>query len=161
MSELSNSAHSVQSYLLNLGYKTKVIELPENTRSSVEAAQTIGCTISQIVKSLIFKTKPSEKPVLILASGSNRVDESVITKYIGEEIMKADANYARARTGYAIGGIPPVAHKEKIELIFIDEDLLNCAEVWAAAGTTHAVFAMNIKDLGALTQGRVVRITNK
>ena len=154
----SNSTNSVQAHLLKAGFQTQVIELPESTRSAVEASNSIGCAISQIVKSLIFKTKFSQKPVLILASGHNQVDESLISTYIEEEIVKADANYVRAITGYAIGGIPPVAHKEKIEFIFIDKDLLNCDVVWAAAGTPRAVFAINIKDLVTLTQGRVACI---
>lgn len=98
--------------------------MPSSTRTAQDAALAIGCNISQIVKSLIFKTKDTHKPVLILASGPNRVNEKIIESHLHEEIIKADADFVREITGFAIGGIPPIEHKQVIELIFIDEVLL-------------------------------------
>lgn len=154
---LSKSAQSVQNVLEEKGLETNVVELPASTRTAEEAASAIGCEVKQIVKSLIFKTKQSNRPILVLASGPNRVNEKTISKLVGEKIGKADADFTREVTGFAIGGIPPVGHKEKIET-YIDEDLLVLDEVWAAAGTPNAVFSLQSKDLQALTDGLVVNI---
>lgn len=155
---LTKSAQSVQEALANKGLDCKVIVLSESTRTASDAAMALGCDVAQIVKSLIFKTKASEKPVLILASGPNRVDEKIIESHVGEKITKADADFTREVTGFAIGGIPPVGHKQIIDHIFIDEDLLKYENVWAAAGTPHAVFNLPSKDLVALTAGKVISI---
>ena len=157
-SHLTRSAASVQEALKNKGLECTVRELPQSTRTAVDAATAIGCDVSQIVKSLIFKTKETHRPVLILASGPNRVDEKVIERQVGEEITKADADFAREITGFAIGGIPPVGHKQKIDLIFIDEDLLKFDSVWAAAGTPNAVFNLQGNDLLEMTDGKVLCI---
>jgi prolyl-tRNA editing enzyme YbaK/EbsC (Cys-tRNA(Pro) deacylase) len=155
---LTRSAASVQDALNHKGLECIVRELPQSTRTAVDAATAIGCDVSQIVKSLIFKTKTTHRPVLILASGPNRVDEKVIEGAMGEEIIKADADFAREITGFAIGGIPPVGHKQKIDFIFIDEDLLKFDSVWAAAGTPNAVFNLSGNDLLEMTTGKVISI---
>lgn len=155
---LTRSAASVQEALNNKGLECMVRELPQSTRTAIDAATAIGCEVTQIVKSLIFKTKTTHRPVLILASGPNRVNEKVIEREVGEEITKADADFAREITGFAIGGIPPVGHKEKIDLIFIDEDLLKFDSVWAAAGTPNAVFNLRGNDLLEMTAGKVISI---
>jgi prolyl-tRNA editing enzyme YbaK/EbsC (Cys-tRNA(Pro) deacylase) len=154
---LSKSAQFIQEVLLKKNLQTKVIELPASTRTADDAAKAIGCTTGQIIKSLIFCTKHTLKPVLVLASGPNRVNEKMIAHHVGEEIVKADANYTKEVTGFAIGGIPPVGHKQYI-LTYIDEDLLQFQEVWAAAGTPHAVFSLNSKDIVSLTDGQVISI---
>lgn len=156
---LKKSAQSVQDVLASKGLDCKVIVLSESTRTAVEAATALECDVAQIVKSLIFKTKSTGNPVLILASGPNRVNEKVIESLLGEKITKADADYTRDVTGFAIGGIPPVGHKQIIDHIFIDEDLLKFESVWAAAGTPHAVFNLQSKDLLMLTAGKVISIT--
>jgi prolyl-tRNA editing enzyme YbaK/EbsC (Cys-tRNA(Pro) deacylase) len=155
---LTKSAQSVQDALGHKGLECKVVELPDSTRTAIDAAAAIGCDVQQIVKSLIFKTADSHQPVLVLASGPNRVNEKVIETYVGERIVKADADFTREITGFAIGGIPPVGHKHKIDLIFIDEDLLKFDSVWAAAGTPNAVFNMQGKDLVDMTGGKVIAI---
>jgi prolyl-tRNA editing enzyme YbaK/EbsC (Cys-tRNA(Pro) deacylase) len=157
---LTKSAQSVQDALANKGLECQVIELPDSTRTANDAAATIGCDVAQIVKSLIFKTKLTHKPVLILASGPNRVNEKVIESKINEKITKSDADFVREITGFAIGGIPPIGHKQTIDLIFIDEDLLKFDSVWAAAGTPNAVFNLKGKDLLAMTHGTVISIIN-
>jgi prolyl-tRNA editing enzyme YbaK/EbsC (Cys-tRNA(Pro) deacylase) len=155
---LPKSAQSVQTVLSNKNLDCKVIELSDSTRTANDAASTIGCEVAQIVKSLIFKTKETERPVLVLASGSNRVNDKSIESQLGEKITKADADFTREVTGFAIGGIPPVGHKQPIDLIFIDEDLLKHEDLWAAAGTPNTVFNLKSKDLVELTHGKIISI---
>jgi len=125
---LSKSAQAIQDVLAKKGIDLKVVELPSSTRTAIEAAQTIGCEVGQIVKSLIFKTKTTHQAVLVLASGPNRVDEKTIEKELGEKIEKADAGFTRHVTGFAIGGIPPIGHIQQIQT-FIDKDLLTFKDV--------------------------------
>ncbi len=154
---LSKRAQVVQNALTEKGLSFKVIELPSSTRTANEAAAAIGCEVAQIVKSLIFKIKDTNKPILVLASGVNRVNERAIENEIGHKIEKADADYTKDITGFAIGGIPPVGHKEMIDTL-IDEDLFKLQELWAAAGTPHAVFKLSSKNLLMLTNGKVISI---
>ncbi len=155
--ELSSSAQKVQQALDKLGFHLQVVELPASTRTAVEGAQAVGCQVGQIVKSLVFKAKRSERPILVLASGQNRVDERRIETLIGEPLGKADADFVRQRTGFVIGGVPPVGHIEKLET-FIDQDLLQFDELWAAAGTPHAVFRLKPADLLQISGGQVADI---
>lgn len=155
--DLSSSAQKVQEALRLLGFSFQVVELPGSTRTAKDAAQTIGCQVEQIVKSLVFKGKHSQAPILVIASGGNRVNEQRLSELAGEPIEKADAAYVRERTGFAIGGVPPVGHSERIKT-FIDKDLLQYADVWAAAGTPQAVFRLAPADLEAMTGGSVTNI---
>jgi prolyl-tRNA editing enzyme YbaK/EbsC (Cys-tRNA(Pro) deacylase) len=135
----------------------KVVEMPQSTRTALEAAQVVGCQVGQIVKSLVFKAKRSGNPVMVLASGQNRVNEKRIEELIKEPLGKADADFVRQQTGFAIGGVPPVAHAQQMK-IFIDEDLLDYDFLWAAAGTPHAVFQLTPADLVKLSNGNVINI---
>jgi len=155
---LSASAQRFQAALKGLGFSLQVVELPDSTRTAVEAAQAIGCQLGQIVKSLVFKAKRSERPVLVIASGTNRVNERAIEALIGEPLGKADADFVRQRTGFVIGGVPPVGHTEPL-LTFVDQDLLAFDEIWAAAGTPNAVFRLTPHDLVRMTGGEVIKIT--
>jgi len=154
---LSKSAQSVQDYLSNQGIHATVVELPASTRTAEEAAKAIGCQVAQIAKSLVFRTKHSNKAILVLASGINRVNEQAIVKEVGEEIVKADADFTRDKTGFAIGGIPPIGHKHKLET-YIDIDLLQYTELWAAAGTPNAVFSLESRVIETLTQGKIISV---
>ncbi len=154
---LSSSAQRVQQALSAHGLGLTVVELPQSTRTAAEAAATVGCTVGQIAKSLIFRARDSNRPVLVIASGSNRVDEKAVAALLGEPLAKADADFVRARTGFAIGGVPPIGHLEA-PVTFIDEDLLAFDVIWAAAGTPHAVFQLTPADLVALTGGKVAAI---
>jgi prolyl-tRNA editing enzyme YbaK/EbsC (Cys-tRNA(Pro) deacylase) len=154
---LSQSALKVQKALNAIGLQLEVIELPASTRTSQEAAQAIGCKVGQIAKSIIFQALTSHRPVMVIASGPNRVNEKVIQELIGEAIGKADADFVRQRTGFVIGGVPPVGHTEHIET-FIDQDLLQYSEIWAAAGTPHAVFRLTPDDLQRITGGMLVKV---
>ena len=157
MSTLSPSAQKVQNILNELGYKSTVIEFAESTRTAQEAAQRAGCTLGQITKSLIFKGKKTGKPILVLTSGANRVDEKRISEYAGESIGRADADFVRAVTGFAIGGVPPVGHLQKMET-YLDEDLLQYKTIWAAAGTPNAIFELTPNDLQKMTDGKALRV---
>ncbi|WP_326513675.1 YbaK/EbsC family protein [Clostridium intestinale] len=154
-SNLKKSAEKVQSVLNEFGFELNVIELSDSTRTAQEAANTIGCTVSQIAKSLIFQGKTSKNPVLIIASGTNRINEKAIKEYIGEKLGKADADFVLEHTGFAIGGIPPIGHKNPIAT-FIDEDLMQYEEIWAAAGTPNAVFKLTPKILAEITKGNII-----
>jgi prolyl-tRNA editing enzyme YbaK/EbsC (Cys-tRNA(Pro) deacylase) len=154
---LSSSAKKFQAILEDSNYDLQVIELPGSTRTAVEAAQAVGCQVGQIVKSLIFKAKRSQRPILVIASGNNRVNEKRIEARIGEPLGKADAEFVRAKTGFAIGGVPPLGHLEPPQT-FIDQDLFQYEEIWAAAGTPHAVFRLTPQILHELTGGEVLMI---
>jgi len=154
---LSPSAQKVQEALSQSGVQLQVVELPASTRTSAEAAQAVGCQVGQIAKSLVFKTSDTQKPILVIASGANRVDEAKVGARLGEAIGKADEDFVRSRTGFVIGGVPPVGHTEALKT-FIDEDLLNYQQIWAAAGTPNAVFPLTPNDLIQITQGEVIKV---
>ncbi|MBA3535015.1 MAG: YbaK/EbsC family protein [Tatlockia sp.] len=155
---LSKSAQSAHDALTKKGLGFEVLELSSSTRTANDAATTIGCELAQIVKSLLFRSTTANQPVLILASGINRVNEKTIEQLVGEKITKADANFTREITGFAIGGVPPVGHAQTIQTIFIDEDLLKFDTLWAAAGTPNAVFSLCSSKLRNLTNGKIVSI---
>ncbi len=154
---LSPTAQKIQDTLAKLGCNSSVIEFSESTRTAQEAADRVGSELGQIVKSLIFKGKKSGKPILVLTSGANRVDEARIGEYAGEKIVRAEADFVREVTGYAIGGVPPVGHAQPMET-YLDEDLLQYLTVWAAAGTPNAVFELTPDMLVQITGGRVERV---
>lgn len=144
---LSAKAKHVQDTLLMLGLDVHVVKLAESTRTAAEAASAVGCTVGQIVKSLVFRA--GEGPVLVLASGANFVDEERLAAFMGTPIKRARADFVRQHTGYAIGGVAPVGHPKPIPT-FVDEDLLQYEEVWAAAGDPFTVFAFSPDFLATL-----------
>jgi prolyl-tRNA editing enzyme YbaK/EbsC (Cys-tRNA(Pro) deacylase) len=154
---LSPSAQKIQNLLYSLGYKYTVIEHAESTRTAQEAADRAGCELGQIVKSLIFRGRTSGKPILVLTSGVNRVDEKRISQYAGESIDRADADFVRSVTGFAIGGVPPIGHLQITET-YLDEDFGQYKTIWAAAGTPNAIFELATDDLQKMTSGNVVRV---
>lgn len=147
----------VRAALAALGVEPRLIELRQTARSAAEAADALGCEAGQIVKSLVFRGGSTGRPVLVLASGANRVDERKVSALLSEPVEKADASFVREKTGFAIGGVPPVGHVEP-SVVFVDEDLLIHEEVWAAAGHTHVVFGLDPRALPKMTGGRVVRV---
>lgn len=154
---LPPAAQRVQDALTARGHAGRVRVMPASTRTSAEAASAIGCTVAEIAKSLIFRAKPSQRAVLVIASGTNRVDEKKVAALIGEGLGKADADFVRAKTGFVIGGVPPLGH-DTAPIVLIDRDLLALAAIWAAAGTPHAVFPLTPAELVALTGGQVADI---
>jgi prolyl-tRNA editing enzyme YbaK/EbsC (Cys-tRNA(Pro) deacylase) len=136
--------------LRDAGVEAEVRRFPEGTHTAVQAAAAVGCEVGQICKSLVFRV--GDEPLLVVASGSNRVDESRFGA------AKADARFVRDQTGFAIGGVPPVGHARPIETV-VDEDLLRYDLVWAAAGTPWDVFGIAPDELVALCGGRVARVS--
>jgi prolyl-tRNA editing enzyme YbaK/EbsC (Cys-tRNA(Pro) deacylase) len=154
---LKASANRVQAALDNLGLPVTVRQMPATTRTAQDAAGAIGCTVEQIVKSLIFRGGKSGKPYLILASGPNRVNEAAFGVLAGEPIQRATPDFVKECTGFAIGGVPPVGHAARIST-WMDEALLGFETVWAAAGTPESVFAIAPKDLANATMATVIRL---
>jgi prolyl-tRNA editing enzyme YbaK/EbsC (Cys-tRNA(Pro) deacylase) len=154
---LSPSARKVQEALRILGVACEVREMDKTTRSAQDAARAVGCEVGQIAKSLVFKGATTRQAVLVITSGSNRVDEKRLSDRIGEPVLKADADFVRQQTGFAIGGVPPVGHAQPMA-VFIDEDLLTYSEIWAAAGTPQAVFRLTPQELQRITSGRVIGV---
>jgi prolyl-tRNA editing enzyme YbaK/EbsC (Cys-tRNA(Pro) deacylase) len=129
----------------------------QTTRTAGEAAVACGCSVGQIVKSLVFRACADKRPVLLLVSGANRVDETVVAELLGEPLERPDAAFVREATGYAIGGIPPLGHARRLDTL-MDEDLLAHSTVFAAAGTPNAVFAVAPRDLLGAAGARAARI---
>jgi prolyl-tRNA editing enzyme YbaK/EbsC (Cys-tRNA(Pro) deacylase) len=152
-----SSADRVRHALAQLGVQAEIRSFDASTRTSADAAAAIGCHVAQIAKSLVFRAKPSGRAVLVIASGINRVGEAKLAAALGEAIGKADAAFVRDKTGFAIGGVAPVGHSEK-PAIFIDEDLLQYAEIWASAGTPNSVFRLTPGELQRITGGRVLAL---
>lgn len=150
---LSPSARKVEEALRAAGFPNAVREFDESTRSSAEAAAAIGCSVAQIAKSVVFRAG-SGRAVLVVASGVNRVDEKRVAEIIGDRIGKADAAFVRDRTGFVIGGVPPLAH-DSPPLTLIDRDLLGFDRIWAAAGTPRAIFGLTPAELVAISGGTV------
>ncbi len=147
--------------LLDLGEEGAVRETPDRAHTAAEAAAALGVPVETIVKSLVFTiTAPGSEPapLLVLASGSNRVDVSRIGSHLGGTVGKADAATVKDATGYSIGGVPPLGHPRLLRTL-IDESLLRYDVLWAAAGTANAVFPIAPERLVALTGGEVVPIS--
>jgi prolyl-tRNA editing enzyme YbaK/EbsC (Cys-tRNA(Pro) deacylase) len=158
--ELKGSAKRVQDFLLAKGFSFEIKELPGSTRTAQEAADSIGCAVDQIAKSLVFRDKETGLPILVIASGSNRVDVKKIQKSTGLKLGRADGKYVKDRVGYAIGGIPPVGHNEPLKTI-LDPALKKHEVIWAAAGTPFAVFQLKPTDLEPLTKGKWVDLSEE
>lgn len=154
---LKPSAQRVQDALRAAGFPNTVVELPDSARTAAEAAAAVGCAVGQIVKSLLFEARASGRAVLVAASGSHRVDEQAVAKVVGEPISRAAADFVRDRTGFGIGGVPPIGHARPL-LAVVDEALLAYDRIWAAAGHPHAVFALTPDELVRMTGGTVARI---
>lgn len=156
MKPLSVSAQKVQNILDSFKLEHRVIELEIPVKTAQQAADAVGCSVAQIAKSLIFMSI-SGKPVLVIASGINRVNESKVTSIIGESISRATPDFVRSSTGFAIGGIPPVGHTVQ-PVIVIDQDLLLHTSIWAAAGHPNSLFELNPADLEQMTGGTIASI---
>ena len=153
---LSASAQRVQHALADAGVATVITEYETSAQTSAEAASVLGCLVGQIAKSLVFRAA-SGTPVLVIASGANRVDEAKVAARVGESIGKADAAFVRQATGYAIGGIPPLAHAEPL-FTLIDRELLHHETIYAAGGTPHAMFPLSPADLVRIAGGDVADV---
>jgi prolyl-tRNA editing enzyme YbaK/EbsC (Cys-tRNA(Pro) deacylase) len=151
------SVERVREAVAAAGLATHVREMPSSTRTAPEAAAAVGCDVAQIVKSLVFRGVRSGKPLLALVSGRNRASEARLAELFGEPIERADADFVRARTGFAVGGVPPLGHRESLATV-VDRDLMGFEVVWAAAGSPQAVFDIAPADLVRVTGGRVAEL---
>ncbi|HSR48268.1 MAG TPA: YbaK/EbsC family protein [Anaerolineales bacterium] len=155
---LHPSARRVQDELTRLGIPAQIVELEESTRSAAQAAEAVGCDIGQIAKSLVFRSALTGKPILVITSGANRVDEAAFGQRIGDSIERAEPDFVRNATGFAIGGVPPVGHTSPIEIYF-DEDLLRHPTIWAAGGTPRALFEVDPRRLLSASRATPTRVT--
>ena len=126
------------------------MEFEQPTRTSAEAAAAIGCTVAEIAKSIVFRGTRSGEAIVVVASGSNRVSETKVAALVGEPLARADADFVRAATGYAIGGVAPLGHAGPVKLV-LDEDLPRFETVWAAGGTPFSVFPLAPEELQRIT----------
>ena len=154
MIDLTSNAKRVQDVLCDKGVDCEVKAFPASTRTARDAAEAIGCQLGQIAKSILFKAGVNEDAVLVIASGAIRINEKKIQNLVGQPVKKADAKFVREKTGFAIGGVPPVGHIEK-PVIIIDETLNGFDTIWAAAGTPNAVFKLTFEQLKKITNGIV------
>ncbi len=139
-----------------LGFPVEVRTMAQSTHTAVEAAAAVGCEVGAIVKSLVFVA--DGEPLIVLASGPNRVDTDVLGRLLGSRISMADAKSVKSATGYSIGGVPPFGHPERLRTV-IDADLLRYELVWAAGGSATAVFGIEPDALIELTAGEVVPVS--
>ena len=138
------------------GLPIEVQRFPEGTRTAADAARAVGCDVAQIVKSLVFMA--DGEPVLALVSGADRLDPQLLATVIGASVLRrADGDEARAATGFAIGGVPPIGHARPITVL-IDEHLLTHDVVWAAAGLPDAVFRVSPHALQAAAGARIAAL---
>lgn len=140
----------VSQLLREAGLGVQVVEFEQPTRTSAEAAAAIGCTVAEIAKSVVFRGTTSGRAVIVVASGANRVDEAKVAHAVGEPLARADAEFVRAATGYAIGGVAPLGHAQPVALL-LDADLQRFTTVWAAAGTPFSVFPLTPAELSRVT----------
>ncbi len=157
MSELKPAPRRVQQVADGLGLAVRVVEMAQSTRTAEDAAAACGCAVGQIIKSLVFRGRQSGKPVLLLVSGANRVDQAGVAAVIGEALDRPDATFVREVTGFAIGGIPPFGHAQSLPT-WLDEDLLKYETVWAAAGSPEAVFEVDPRRLAEVIGATVVNV---
>lgn len=149
------SVQRVADALAQQGIHAEITEFSESTRTAEEAAAAVGCTVGQIVKTLVFMV--DGRPILALVSGVNRVDTGLLAAVSGGQIARANADSVREATGFSIGGVPPVGHATPLST-YLDRDLLQYERVWAAAGTPNAVFAITPGDLQRITGATVADI---
>ncbi len=155
MDQLPEACKRVEAAAHTLGLTIDIRLLAASTRTAEEAAVACGCGVAQIVKSLVFRGADTGKPLLLLVSGANRVDERGVASTVGEPLARPDARFVREATGYAIGGIPPFGHATPLAT-YIDRDLLQHSTVYAAAGTPNAIFALDPRRLAEATGATVI-----
>ncbi len=141
----------VRQALESAGVDAKIVELPGAARTAKAAADFLGCQVAQIANSLVFRAQASDSAVLVMSSGAQRVDTEKLAALIGEPIGKADADFVRRHTGFAIGGVAPIGHS--LKRIFVERSLSGFEMVWAAAGHPNTVFRLKYAELVRITRG--------
>jgi prolyl-tRNA editing enzyme YbaK/EbsC (Cys-tRNA(Pro) deacylase) len=152
MQRLPASAERVQSALTAAGLDMRVVELAVAARTSQQAADALGIAVGQIAKSLVFRAASSGRAILVIAAGDRRVSEERIAGLIGEALVRANPEFVREHSGFAIGGVAPIAHARPMTT-FVDASLRRFDVVWAAGGTPHCVFPIRPDDLVRLSGG--------
>jgi prolyl-tRNA editing enzyme YbaK/EbsC (Cys-tRNA(Pro) deacylase) len=147
----------VQEALGALGLGHEIVDLGQSARTAADAAGAVGCRVDQIAKSLVFRLRESGRALLVVTSGAHRVNERKVAALVGETLDRADADFVRAETGFAIGGVAPIGHVKPV-VTLIDEHLLIFEEIWAAAGHPNLVFRLRPADLVTMTGGRVAAV---
>lgn len=155
---MSKSVRRVEIAAAELGLEISVCRMGQTARTAKDAALACGCSVAQIVKSLIFQGQSSGDLVLLLVSGSNEVDLLKAAVLVGENLQRAKPDDVRSRTGFAIGGVSPIGHVEPIK-VWMDQDLMVHPSVWAAAGAPDAVFKIPPATLAEATQATVADIS--
>ena len=153
----SPTVRRVQAALQALGLGHEIVDLGLSARTAADAAGAVGCRVDQIAKSLVFRLRESGRALLVVTSGTHRVNEARVATLVGEPLDRADADFVRAETGFAIGGVAPVGHVKPV-VTLIDEHLLTFEEIWAAAGHPNMVFRLRPADLVTMTGGRVATV---
>jgi len=154
---LSDAAQRVQDALRAGGFANAVQELAVAVKTAAAAAEAVGCTPAQIVKSLVFQRVTSGAPVLVVVSGANRVSEAKLETLLGEPVRMGPPKFVREVTGYAIGGIPPLGHAQKLDTL-VDAHLMALEGLWAAAGHPNSLFPLTPDELVRMTGGRVAEV---
>ncbi|HET7402896.1 MAG TPA: YbaK/EbsC family protein [Usitatibacter sp.] len=144
------TALRVARLLHEAGVETQVVEFDQPTRTSAEAAAALGCGVAEIAKSIVMRGAHSGAAVIVVASGANRVSEAKVEAQVGEPLARADAQFVRTATGYAIGGVAPIGHATAVKIL-LDEDMRRFETVWAAGGTPYSVFALKPDELRRIT----------
>ena len=157
---LPRAARRVEAVLTGRGHRGQIRVLDASARSAAEAAVALGVSQQQIVKSLVFRGSRSSRPILALVGGTNRVDPQLLEDHVGEPVERADADWVRGQTGFAIGGVPPVGHAATVRTV-ADSALVEFAQLWAAAGTPHAVFPLRGDELAQLTGAELAPIASR
>ena len=153
----SPTVRRVQAALQALGLGHEIVDLGLSARPAADAAGAVGCRVDQIAKSLVFRLRESGRALLVVTSGTHRVNEARVAALVGEPLDRADADFVRAETGFAIGGVAPVGHVKPM-VTLIDEHLLTFEEIWAAAGHPNLVVRLRPADLVTMTGGRVAAV---
>jgi prolyl-tRNA editing enzyme YbaK/EbsC (Cys-tRNA(Pro) deacylase) len=153
-----SSTERVREAATAAGLAIEIAEMPASTRSAEDAASACGCSVAEIVKSLVFLGATSDDVLLLLVSGDNRVDEDAVATRIGEPLVRPNGRLVRERTGFAIGGVSPLGHGPGTR-IFIDEDLSRFETVWAAAGSPNSVFRTSPDELARATGATWLKMT--
>lgn len=148
----------VKTWLDRYGFEFTITILPNAVRTAALAADALDCAVGQIANSLIFRDKSSAQAVLVMCAGDRRVDLEKVKFETGIELGKADAEFVRQQTGFAIGGVPPVAHANPPNTI-LDASLQRYVAIWAAAGTPESIFCMTPLQLQLMTAGAWLDIT--
>jgi prolyl-tRNA editing enzyme YbaK/EbsC (Cys-tRNA(Pro) deacylase) len=157
MSGASGSLERVRAALLAACHPDTIRAFPAGTRTAADAAAAIGCTVAQIAKSIVFRAGGDGRAVVVIASGANRVDPAKVAAVLGVEVRRADADWVRQATGFAVGGVAPIGHITPPLLVF-DRDLLALHPIWAAAGSPAHVFETEAATLARITGAPVADV---